>query len=211
MKKLCLLLCSILLVVHFSGVAFCGEGPYIGINLGAAIVPDYDWDDPAFSGFSVEVESEVGLAGGVALGYGFNNNFRLEGEVVYQANDLDKITVSNIASVVMSGDTSSLAFLLNGYYDFVNDSNFTPFISAGIGYAQVNIDNMNYVGSGVPDYDDDDKVFAYQIGAGIGYAVSEKTTLDLKYRYFGTSDPEFGTSTVEYGSHNIYVGLRFGF
>jgi len=38
---------------------------------------------------------------------------------------------------------------------------------------------------------EDDTVFAYQIGAGAGYAVNKNITIDLKYRYFATEDPDF--------------------
>jgi len=210
MKKLALFLLSSLIILSCP-IFVHAEGAYFSINTGVAIVPDYDWDDPDFGSTQVEIESEAGFCGGIALGYGFSNNYRLEGEIVYQANDLDKITVSDQVSVVMSGDHSSMALLLNGYYDFANDSKFTPFISAGIGYAQININDVNYVGSGVSDIDDDDKVFAYQGSVGVGYALSEQTSFDVKYRFFGTTDPEFGTSSLEYGSHNIYAGIRFAF
>ena len=49
------------------------------------------------------------------------------------------------------------------------------------------------------------------MGAGVDYAVNEKITIDFKYRYLGTSDPEFDTTTVEYSSHNFYAGIRAAF
>ncbi len=58
---------------------------------------------------------------------------------------------------------------------------------------------------------DDDTVFAYQVGAGVGYAVTEKVSFDVKYRYFATSDPEFDTTKAEYSSHNVYAGIRVTF
>jgi opacity protein-like surface antigen len=40
----------------------------------------------------------------------------------------------------VSGDASSLAVMINGYYEFPNKSAFTPFITEGIGFAQVEYD-----------------------------------------------------------------------
>ena len=60
-------------------------------------------------------------------------------------------------------------------------------------------------------YDADDTVFAWQVGAGIGYALTPQLTFDLKYRYFATSDPEFDGTEVEYASHNVYAGIRLHF
>ncbi len=101
----------------------------------------------------------------------------------------------------VAGDTSSFALLLNGYYDIVNESKFTPFIGVGVGVAKVEVSFAT----------DDDTVVAYQVGAGVGYAVNEKITLDVKYRYMGTADPEFDTTTIEYSSHNVYAGIRIAF
>ena len=54
-------------------------------------------------------------------------------------------------------------------------------------------------------------MFAWQVGAGIGYALTPQLTFDLKYRYFATSDPEFDGTEVEYASHNVYAGIRLHF
>lgn len=205
MKKLLLLFLACSIVYSFSTTAYSAEGPYVGINLGAAMLTDSDLTEP---GFSASLESDMGFTGGIALGYGFNNNMRVEGEFVYQKNDVDKIEALGV-NLDAGGDTTSLALLLNGYYDFANSSAFTPFISLGIGMAKVEANDISIAGFQVGS--DDDTVFAYQVGLGVGYAVSEKTSIDLKYRYFGTDDPDFDGTEAEYASHNFYIGLRFGF
>lgn len=192
--------CAVLLA--FSPSAYSAEGLYVSGNIGLAMPTDSDVTDSTEPGVTMDVESDDGLALGVAVGYGFGN-IRAEGEIAYQKNDLDKVSVGG-ESFDLSGDTSSLAFLLNGYYDFKNKSAFTPFISAGLGLAKVEISDDEGL-------DEDDTVFAYQVGAGVGYAINEKVTLDLKYRYFATSDPEFDTTEMEYSSHNFYAGIRVAF
>lgn len=125
---------------------------------------------PATPGYSEEYEFDSGLALGLALGYKFGQA-RVEGEVAYQKNDIDDVTSSTgvrlSALGPFSGDAKATSLLLNGYYDFANDSAFTPYLTAGLGFAKVKVGlDLTGVGGGVTS--DSDTVFAYQIGAGIG-------------------------------------------
>ena len=70
--------------------------------------------------------------------------------------------------------------------------------------------------SNSPVVDDDDLVFAYQIGAGVDYAISNRLSLDLGYRFFGTGKPKMkdvdGVSVEsECHSSGIQLGLRYMF
>lgn len=208
MKKHILFAVCTVFLLSVSTICY-SAGPYVSGNLGLAIARDSDVTDSTMPGVTLEIESDTGLALGGAIGYDFDS-FRVEGEVAYQRNNLDKGTLLG-SSVNLDGYTSSLAFLLNGYWDFVNSTPFTPFISGGLGVASVKINDFNVSGSGDPDESDSDTVFAYQIGAGVAYALDSNISIDLKYRYFATSDPDFDTSEAEYSSHNFYIGVRFNF
>lgn len=209
-KKISTIACCAMLL-SISTIAYSAEGPYVNANLGLAIPTDSDMTDSTLPAITIDIEADTGLALGVAAGYDFGiYNVRLECEIAYQKNDLDKASLWGV-DVDLTGDTSSLALLVNGYYDFANDSAFTPFISAGLGFAKVEVNDLNVPGSGIPSYSDDDTVFAYQVGAGVGYAVNEKVSVDVKYRYCATSDPEFDTTEIEYSGHNLYAGVRVGF
>ena len=198
------------MLLSISSVAYSTTGPYLSVNVGVAIPDDSDITDSTAPGMTMDLESDEGLALGVAVGYSFPCNMRIEGEFAYQENDLDKVSLYGI-DADLTGDTASYAFLVNGYYDFKNTSAFTPFIGGGIGMAKVEINDLNSPGSGDPDVSDDDTVFAYQFGAGVAYTINEQVSLDVKYRYFGTSDPEFDTTELEYSSHNLYAGIRISF
>jgi opacity protein-like surface antigen len=198
------------MILSLSSIAYSAEGPYVSGNLGIAIANDSEVTDSTAPGITLDIESDTGFAIGGAIGYDFGST-RIEGEVAYQQNDFDKIGVAGLGSVDLTGDTSSLSFLVNGYYDFNNSSAFTPYISGGIGLANVEINDMSIPRSGLPSVNDDDTVFAYQVGVGVGYAVNEEVSIDVKYRYFGTSDLEFDTTEVEYSSHNLYAGIRVAF
>jgi opacity protein-like surface antigen len=209
MKKNLLIISVCVLAIFLSSSAYSSEGLYVSGNIGFAMLSDSDLTDSTMPGLTLTTEYDTGWALGGALGYDFNR-FRVEGEISYQTNDVDKISVLGIPFSA-SGDVSSLAFLINGYFDFVNDSAFTPYISAGLGYAKIEFNDLNVSGSGLSGASDDDSVFAYQVGLGVGYAVTEKFTIDVKYRYFATEDPEFDTTTAEVASHNFLFGVRFNF
>ena len=209
MKKNLLIISVCVLAMFFSSSAYSAEGLYVSGNVGFAMLSDSDLTDSTVPGLTITTEYDPGFALGGALGYDFNR-FRVEGEISYQKNDVDKFSLMGV-SLDASGDVSAIAFLINGYFDFVNDSAFTPYISAGLGYAKVEFNDLNIVGSGLPSISDDDAVFAYQVGLGVGYAVTEKVTIDVKYRYFATDDPEFDTTQAEIASHNFLLGVRFNF
>ncbi len=181
---------------------------YISANLGYAMAQNTDTTIGTSSG---AIEYESGFAGAAAVGFGFDYG-RAEAEISYQRNGLDKVRVSG-SWLDASGDISNLALLFNGYLELFKIENVvTPYLTAGMGVAMVDISGLP-VKSG-DSYTTDshkDTVFAYQFGAGVGYTVSEKLTIDLKYRYFQTSDLTFGNTVASYGSHNIYLGVRYTF
>ena len=209
MKKNLLILFVCVPAFFFSASVYSAEGLYVSGNIGFAMLSDSDITDSTLPGATITTEYDTGWTLGGALGYDFNR-FRVEGEISYQTNDVDKIGAMGV-SFDASGDVSSLAFLINGYFDFVNDSGFTPYISAGLGYAKVEFNDLKVPAISSLSAGDDDSVFAYQVGLGVGYAVTEKVTIDVKYRYFATEDPEFDTTTAEIASNNFLFGVRFNF
>jgi opacity protein-like surface antigen len=73
------------------------------------------------------------------------------------------------------------------------------------------MNDFNVAGSGDSNYSDNDSVFAYQVGLGAGYAVTEKVTIDVKYRYFATEDPGFEATELGVTSYNFLFGVRLIF
>jgi len=208
MKKHILTIIGCTMLISFASISHSAEGLYVSGNIGAAMPVDSDSTAP---GVLLTIESDTGIALGVALGYDFGNNFRTELEYAYQQNDLSTTTLNGVITApVTSGDTTSHAGLLNGYYDFNNNSVFTPFISGGVGFATIDISNI-VTGGVTTAAAVSDTVFAYQVGAGVSLAVSDALSIDLTYRYFATADAKSGTTTAEYSSNNIYLGARVGF
>jgi len=209
MKKFFILTgCAVLLC--FSTIAYSADGPYVSVNAGVAIASDSDVTDSTTPGVTLTVESDAGFAVGGAGGYSVGNA-RGEVEIAYQKNSLDQISMLGVP-FELTGDTTLLSVLVNGYYDFDMDSPFTPFVSGGIGFAQFNLNDSKIVGTPDPVTNDDDTVFAYQVGAGVDYAINEEVSLGVKYRYLGTTDATIeGTTEIEYSSHNVLVGVRASF
>lgn len=209
MKKIVLCITGCALLAANPAMVSAREGMYISAHGGTAFASDSDLTDSTVPGLVIDMEYDAGFAVDGAVGYDFGG-LRLEGEVALQKHDLDKAKYRGV-SVDLSGEASSLSFLVNGYVDFKNNTPLTPYLTAGLGVASIDVDNLNVVGSGVANTSDDDMVFAYQLGVGVGYGVSESVDLDLRYRYFATTDPEFGSTTSEFGSHNFLLGLKVSF
>ena len=209
MKKNLLIIFVILLTLFLTAPVYGAEGLYVSGYFGFAMASDSDLTDSTVPGVTVNTEFDTGPALGAALGYDFNK-FRVEGEISYQKNDVSQIGSQGVL-LNNTGEVTAFSFLINGYYDFINSSAFTPYISAGLGFAQVEFNNLDISGLGFSGSNDEDTVFAYQVGIGLGYAVTEKITIDVRYRYIGTEDSEYDTTKAEFASNNLLFGVRVSF
>lgn len=120
---------------------------------------------------------------------------------------------------VIKGDFSMLAFMANVDYDFDTGSRWVPYVGGGLGVATISVDTET--GTGTPTADSSDIVFAYQVGAGLGYEfpleAGRSITVSLDWRYFATQDPTFtgqvtgGQFDVGISGHDIGIGVIYGF
>jgi len=187
----------------FSTPAMSADGPYVGVNIGITMPSDSDISEKGGTGTG-EISFDSGVAFSAALGQKIGTG-RLEAEIGYKTSDIDEVSVTGLGSAPLNGDASVLSFMGNGYIDFNASPTVKPYIMAGLGVANLKIKLSDL------DADEDDTVFAYQAGVGCGFPLSQTVTLDLGYRYMGTSDADFGDSEATYGSHNVLAGLRFNF
>lgn len=207
-----LMACAALLPLATAAQSGIEGRPYASVNGGLATLNDGDLKT---SSGTLEVESDPGVALAAALGYDFGANFRMETELSYQQNDLDRLSLKGPSfGVKASGETKSMTGLLNGYYDFNNISAVTPFVSAGIGLTKVELSDVAVNGSGIPG-EADGTAMAYQVGGGFSYALNYNLALDLKYRFLSAVDLELDddteTAEFDYASHNVYGGIRASF
>jgi len=207
MRNALLIAVSVVSVMLLALAAHAADGPYVSLNLGLVETVNSDVTDSSLPGASMKLDYEQGFTAGMALGYQFRS-FGIEGEVAYQNADLNKIALSG-AAFDLGGDVSATSLLLNGYYNFVfGRFPLVPYLSAGVGLAQVNIHNMNIPGSGLLDWSDDDIVLSYQLGGGLDFSFGNKFSIGAKYRYFGTSDPEYNTTDISFESHQVILIIK---
>lgn len=176
----------------------------------------------ALAGSGVDDYSQFTLGGALALGYDFWPQqmlpLRVEIEFALRGNSEKSWSDGGMVSNV-KGTWNNSTLFANLFWDFHNDTAFTPYIGAGLGLA------FNYTG-----YDftvDDDKFsaddrftnFAWNVGVGASYSFNENLALDASYRFVGLGYNEVsayrGGQKYEIGSdpynNEFMLGLRFAF
>jgi opacity protein-like surface antigen len=130
-------------------------------------------------------DDDAGLSVGGGIGYRYNNNMRTDLTVDWNGD----------YSIGAGANLSTTTVLGNLYYDFANDSAFTPYVGAGLGYGWVNRD----IGT-------DRSGLAYGLTAGVAVDLTTNMAIDVGYRFRDTmikgSDPY---------EHAIVAGVRFSF
>lgn len=226
MKKLIPLITTLflLLIAPMSWSASVRPGAYVSGFIGVTVPRDANVDssqlsDASLQQFNDQVEFDPGLNIGGTGGYDFGH-LRLEGELSYKHAEIDRITAKNGVSFVNpDGNIGVFATMVNAFFDLHNPGPVTPYVGGGIGFANLHLSETSAIDvSAGPVFlypEDDDTVFAYQAGAGVGIALNRRLVLDVGYRYFGTSRARlsdgFDTAELRYESHNGVVGLRVKF
>lgn len=203
MKKL-LIICLLLAVGIFLGFTHSWAQGYFSGNAGAVWLQDSDltrYATDKLPGIRGEVSFEPGYCFTAAIGSkSSSSGLRPELEFGYRRNNLDQVRVFGNEPSDRKGKMSSTSLMGNLFYDF-GKWGISPFVGVGVGFAHLELD-MNNVG------EENDSVIAYQVMAGIGFPVSRRVKIDVQYRFFETSDPEFDGADAEYAAHNVMVGFR---
>ena len=218
MKKLAIVLSCCALTL--SATAASAAGVYISGKLGVTVTPTLTASGAdGWGTWADDISFDTGLAINGAIGYDFDT-FRAEVEVGYQKNDFDSSENYNNGiytgtTSFVNGDLTSNSLFANGYYDFKNNSPLVPYLGAGIGYANVELNHIRS-DAGYGSYSNDDSVFAYKLMAGVSYAINKNVAIDLSYRYVGAANPSFdegygSTTDFEFSSHNFLLGARYTF
>ncbi len=183
---------------------------YVGGTVGGVYQSDYDLKP----GSDLSHDVGYGLSGKV--GYllpvekGVLSNVRLEGEFLYQRNDIDENVPGG------KGDTSGKSAFVNAVYDLNNDTNFTPYIGAGFGATSVKIQDSPTLGI---DSDSDTRM-SYQLMSGVMYEPDAlpQTQWVLGYRFLHVpGDLEFtdvsgGKVRMEnYNTQTVETGVNLKF
>ena len=216
-------------------------GWYGAVDAGFHSMEDGINAESSTTGANWNWEVNDGWAAFARVGYRFNPNWRLELEGGYRAGDIGTVraisgtqglcnlTPATGGCFSPEGDITSTTLMANLIYDFgAADAPLRPFVGLGVGVNRVNTDalgNLRANRTATLVADDSSAEFAAQAIAGLAWAMSERTTLDLTYRYLtgdaswasttsgtGPGATAFGRWEGEYDqSHTVSLGLRYSF
>lgn len=201
-------------------------GGYMSVFLGASAPLDSAATISEFNPVTtknVQVQFDPGINIGGTAGYDFGF-LRLEGELTYKRGEITGVTEQAYGTryVNVDGHTGIFALMMNGFFELHNDTPVTPYLGGGMGFGSLNMSSTRGVDANTGALNnhifrsDYDIVLAYQGGAGIDIALNQRLSLDLGYRYFGTSRGSFrkdwpNSTDLKLESHNAAVGLRVKF
>jgi len=184
-------------IVLFGLIISSFAGMYVGVAGGASFLSDSDLSESEGT-LSFPYETGYNIEG--VVGYAFEASWRAELALNWQENDFD------FSDIPSGYGMSVLSLMANGYYDFKAGAGFTPYLFAGLGFLNGEIDFGKEF---------DDTVFAGQLGFGVGYAITEHVILDLKYKYFMSQDLKITDGTdsadVSLDGSQIQFGVRYQF
>jgi outer membrane protein OmpA-like peptidoglycan-associated protein len=184
--------------VAFSISAAQAEGFYIGVD-GGLSVPEFSKIKQDSNKFSFKLKN--GFVGDFVAGYAFKNNLRAELDFGYRKYDVKRISNVNI-----DGDVQSYALTANVLYDFVNSTDFTPFIGIGAGVAHNKMKDKTF------DAKKSSTRFAALGTAGVSYNLTEALSASLSYRFFASWDQKTALKAdYDMYAHEILLGLKYSF
>ena len=166
-----------------------------------------------------------GFGGTVAAGYRVTPRIRGEIELGYRRAGIDDSTARHelyqpVRASGIDGHVSTLSLMANGIYAH-EAGRLRPYVGAGIGIARVGVESdaqtvrLTTAGrSGdveIPKMSGNDTVFAYQLLAGVGFVLTEKTELRAGYRYLASEDTDIDGEEGTNASHNLEAGVLVTF
>ncbi len=159
-------------------------------------------------------KTDTGGFAGIAGGYSFGNGWRTELAWEYRRNDF----TGSIGSIdYPTADFASSIMYLNSVYAFGGNSKWTPYVGAGIAWAQeVDID---FERDGVEQSYSSSGNSGLQVFAGLEYTLSPRWVVSGELRYGNVSsldlEPESGApgmiNDIDYQHTSLQLGLSYQF
>lgn len=157
--------------------------------------------------FDVDNYTQNTVGGGIYVGYDFypQNQVPVRTEIEYaiRTNSTTTWDLNGTAKVIaknngvdasLKGEWNLQTLFLNAYWDFHNDTAFTPYIGGGIGLGflrtKYEYEFAGQTASISDSFSETHTVFAWNVGAGCSYAFNENFSADLAYRFVGLSYSE---------------------
>jgi opacity protein-like surface antigen len=166
-----------------------------------------------------QIELNPGMRLGVRGGYGLTDWLSGEVETGFTVNSIDSIT----GSIESNGTLANVPLLLNARLHLPDNNRISPYLGAGFGLSSTILTgNDIQIGGTRLEGSTADVVFAYQLFAGVDFAINDQMSVGLEYRFFHadesnmSADLAVGTPTdrVKLGeieTHAVTVNFTWRF
>jgi opacity protein-like surface antigen len=207
-----------ILLLCTAGTAHALQGFYIAPKLGYSILR---FEDPEIGNFGFSNEDDQVFGGGLALGYDMRRMegrvpLRFEVEGFWRERGDDNWDVAGFGTVNNRVEVGTL--FANVYFDIPLGWVITPYIGGGLGMSWLDYRTRATAtdnGLLTTEGSDDSWEFAWNVGAGLAWFMTESIALDLNYRYVdageASTDIEGVNSQADIILHEFLLGLRFTF
>jgi OmpA-OmpF porin, OOP family len=208
------------------------HSPYVGVEAGGMLVEDQDF---GYTDNTIAIGRGIANAYTVNYGLGWDVDFiggydfgvfRVEGELGYKRAKVDSVTTdARIAPAGTGGNLdgghiSVFSAMANVLLDFGNQDALSGYIGGGAGLGSFKLHAATSPAGG-PAVADSDSRPAFQVIAGIRYALTPNIDLGLKYRYFTATNLKFNdtnpvtqspfTLNGDYRSNSLLASLTYNF
>ena len=187
--------CLIALVTSFSSFALAADlAPntpfYIELGTGASVNSAKEWSGE--SALNANATShKTGSAVSTAIGFIYSPNVRFDFNLTYIPQwNINKYYTTSDTGQAASYNTNlnSLVTTFNAYYDItqLSSQGLTPYVMAGIGMSNNQVNNVDvYIGQEKAStlYGSNKYNFAWNLGAGANYQVSERISVGMGYKF----------------------------
>ncbi len=160
--------------------------------------------------------------------------------LTYEGVNASEEALTERVNVPIGGTVDQLGGFANLWYDFAFGADWLPFVGGGLGFIRIDQSRLDYdsnrlvqeiakrLAGGqappypagfVPEISTVDNVFAWHLGAGLGYRLDDNVILQAGYRFQAASglgfdgSNAFGTVDVETAMriHFLEIGIRYRF
>ena len=211
--------------------AFAGDaiGVYVAPKLGYGSVHSsfkYGgfWDDKIGS------QTEGTAVLGVAVGYDFKRKLSVPVRVELESASMGDTSKKHYVRSLNEDNKTTLGvstLFVNTYFDFHNPSAFTPYVSLGLGNsylsAKARAVEREFGGYNASFCRKTTSNFAWNVGVGAAWNISDRIALDLGYRYanLGKAKTKYARESghsypwyikaKDVETHQFLLGTRFTF
>lgn len=168
-----------------------------------------------------DTDHNLGLGLSVGYNLGYLNDFpiRVEAEYLYRGEAEFGAGPSTVAGNRAGQDFRIKAHSLLGniFLDIPTETALTPYVGGGLGLAYLDTDYSAYANGNSISTSSSDMNFAWNLGGGVAWSLTDSMAVDLGYRYvdLGTADSGdvslgnfSGNSSLDYSAHELSLGLR---